>query len=104
MAKDQSLASGQNGQAPKESLLMALKAMDEAFRGSDLIVTDTLSGQDHVAIHVAIDTDRTEDGSVSAEGIFIYRIAEARIAEYWLQPGVPDLSVTPSPLFGGVAS
>jgi hypothetical protein len=95
MAKDQGYVTGLKGQATKEQLSMALKVMERAFPGSDLVDTDTMSGQDHVAIHFAVDTDRSDDESDSAEG---------RIAEYWLQPSFPELSPTPSLRHGGADS
>ena len=73
-----------------EALSMALEAMEGAFPSSELTVTDTMTDQDHVAIHIAVHASRSGNQRVSAEGILIYRIAEGRIAEHWLQPGMPD--------------
>ena len=79
-----------------EALSLALAAMEGALPGFDLTVTDTMTGQDHIAVHFAVDTSRNGKQRALAEGILIYRIAEGRIAEHWLQPGVSNLVQAPS--------
>ena len=81
---------------PGEVLSLALAAMKGALPGCDLTVTDTMTGQDHVAVHFSVDASRNGNGRDPAEGILIYRIDEGRIAEHWLQPGLPNLAQAPS--------
>ena len=101
-AKMKGYVAGQGGQEPGVTLTMALEAMDGAFPGFELVVTDTMTDRDHVAIHFAVSASRTGNKLDSAEGILIYRIAEGKIAEHWLQPGVPDLSPAPAWSFAGI--
>jgi hypothetical protein len=79
-----------------EALSLALAAMKGALPGCDLTITDTMTGQDHIAVRFAVDASRNGNERAPAEGILIYRVAEGRIAEHWLQPGVPALVQAPS--------
>jgi predicted SnoaL-like aldol condensation-catalyzing enzyme len=104
-ARDQDHIASLNGQEEEgKALSMALEAMVGAFPGSEVIATDTMTDRDHVAIHFAVDAGRTGHEPASAVGILIYRIAEGRIAEHWLQPGVPELSPAPSRTIGAIVS
>ncbi len=103
-ARDQDHTAGLKGQESGRALSMALEAMEGALPGSELVVTDTMTAQDHVAIHFAVDANRAGKERAPAEGILIYRIAEDSIAEHWLQPGAPDLSPSSSRIVGGNVS
>jgi predicted ester cyclase len=72
-------------------LLRCLSALCDALPNCEVIVDDMIAEDDKVAVRFAISNRRSGNDRVSVPGILIYRVAENKIVEHWMQPEVPVL-------------
>jgi predicted ester cyclase len=74
-----------------ERLLHCLSALQRACPDLEVIIEDMIAEGDRVAVRFTGAGGQDGGGRALAPGILIYRVAEGKIVEHWMQPDVPAL-------------
>jgi predicted SnoaL-like aldol condensation-catalyzing enzyme len=84
-----------------ERLLHCLSALQEACPDLEVTIEDMIAEGNRVAVRFSAAGDQDGDGRTLAPGILIYRFAEGKIVEHWMQPDMAALlqmlGSTPTP-------
>jgi predicted ester cyclase len=74
-----------------ERLLQCLSALQNACPDLEITVDDMIAEGNRVAVRFTAAGSRDGGERALAPGILIYRIADGKIVEHWMQPEVPAL-------------
>jgi predicted ester cyclase len=74
-----------------EWLLHCLSALQRACPDLEVIIEDMIAEGGRVAVRFTAAGDQDGGERALAPGILIYRVAEGKIVEHWMQPDVPAL-------------